>query len=320
MKAIVQEGYGTPDVLALREIEKPVAGADQVLVNVSAASVNAADWHLLGSMLPHVIGRLLRSPQSRVRGLDLAGRVESIGMNVTRFKPGDEVFGAGQGSFAEYVATTADRLAPKPRNLSFEQAAAIPVAGITALQGLRDRARVEPGQKILVYGAGGGVGTFAVQIGRALGAHVTAVSAPENLSMLRSIGAHEVMDYTKEDFTRDGVRYDVLFDVGANRTLADCRRILTPDGVFILAGAPETIAAIIARLLQARLLSALGRQRIGSFLARVRREDLIALKELAEDGKITPVIERTYRLDETPEALRHLGTRRTRGKIVIRVG
>lgn len=320
MRAIVQEGYGSPDVLRLREIEKPSAGDDQVLVKVAAASVNAADWHLLGGRLPHVIGKMLGSPQSRVRGFDLAGRVEQTGKNVTLVRAGDEVFGAGPGSFAEYVTTSADRLAPKPRDLSFEQAAAIPVAGVTALQGLRDRARVEPGKKVLVYGAGGGVGTFAVQIARALGAHVTAVSSSKNLAMLRSIGADEVIDYTKEDFTRDGRRYDVLFDVGANRSLADCRRVVSPDGALVIAGAPKGLWAIVSRMLEARLRASIGSQRIGSFLARVRRDDLVALGNLAESGKLAPVIDRTYLLNETPEALRYLGTGQVRGKLVIKVG
>ena len=318
MKAIVQDGYGSPDVLALREIEKPVVGDDGVLVRVGAASVNAADWHLL-QMLPHVIGMFLRSPRNSVRGIDVAGRVEAVGRNVTRFKPDDEVFGTGNGTFAEYVTTTEGRLAPKPRNLTFEQAAAIPVAGVTALQGLRDKAHVQPGQRVLIYGAGGGVGTFAVQIAKALGAHVTAVSSTGNVDLVRSIGADEVIDYTKEDFTKRGQRYDVLFDIGANRSFADCRRVLVPSGTLVLVGAPKGLWAILSRLLKAQLLSRIGSQRIASFLARVRHEDLVVLKDLVEAGKLSPVIDRQYPLSEVPEAVRYVGTGDARGKVVISV-
>ncbi len=318
MKAIVQDGYGSPDVLKLREIEMPVVGDDGVLVRVSAASLNAADWHLM-QRLPHLIGMLLRSSRSSVRGFDVAGHVEAVGKNVTRFKPGDEVFGTGSGTFAEYVTTSEDRLAPKPRNLTFEQAAAIPVAGVTALQGLRDKAHVQPGQRVLIYGAGGGVGTFAVQIARSLGAHVTAVSSTRNVDLLRSIGADEVVDYTKEDFTRRGQRYDVLFDIGANRSFADCRRVLVTNGTLVLAGAPKGFGAILSRLLKAQLLSRIGSQRIASFLARVRHEDLVVLKELVEAGKLSPVIDRQYPLSEVPDAVRYVGTGAARGKVVISV-
>ena len=318
MKAIVQDGYGSPDVLKLREIEMPVVGDDRVLVRVSAASVNAADWHLM-RMLPHLIGMLLRSSRSSVRGFDVAGHVEAVGKNVTRFKPRDEVFGTGIGTFAEYVTTSEDRLAPKPRNLTFEQAAAIPVAGVSALQGLRDKAHVQPGQRVLIYGAGGGVGTFAVQIAKSLGAHVTAVSSTRNVDLVRSIGADEVIDYTKEDFAKRGQRYDVLFDIGANRSFADCRRVLVPDGTLVLAGAPKGLWAILSRLLKAQLLSRIGSQRIASFLARVRHEDLVVLKELVEAGKLSPVIDRQYPLSEVPDAVRYVGTGDARGKVVISV-
>jgi len=318
MKAIVQDGYGSPDVLKLREMEKPVVGDDRVLVRVNAASVNAADWHLM-RRLPHLIGMLLRSPRSSVRGFDVAGDVEAVGKNVTRFKPGDEVFGTGIGTFAEYVTTSEDRLAPKPRNLTFEQAAAIPVAGCTALQGLRDKAHVQPGQRVLIYGAGGGVGTFAVQIAKSLGANVTAVSSSRNVDLVRSIGADEVIDYTKEDFTERGQRYDVLFDIGANRSFADCRRVLIPNGTLVLVGAPNGLWAILSRLLKAQLLSRIGSQQIASFLARVRQEELVVLKELVEAGKLSPVIDRQYPLSEVPDAVRYVGTGDARGKVVIRV-
>jgi NADPH:quinone reductase-like Zn-dependent oxidoreductase len=318
MKAIVQDGYGSPDVLELREIEKPVVGDDRVLVKVRAASVNAADWHLLGT-LPHVVGMFLRTPRTSVRGLDVAGHIEAVGRNATRFKPGDEVFGTGLGTFAEYATASEDRLAPKPRNLTFEQAAAIPVAGLTALQGLRDKARLQPGQRVLIYGAGGGVGTFAVQIAKALGAHVTAVTSTRNVDLVRSIGADEVVDYTKEDFTERGQRYDILFDIGANRSFADCRRVLTPNGTLVLAGAASGLWTILSRLLRAPLLSRIGSQRIAPFLARVRHEDLVVLKELAEAEKLSPVIDRQYPLSEVPDALRYVGTRGARGKVVITV-
>jgi len=318
MKAIVQEGYGSPDVLKLREIEKPAVGDDGVRVRVSAASVNAADWHLI-RMPPHLIGMLLRSSRSGVRGFDVAGHVEAVGRNVTRVKPGDEVFGTGIGSFAEYVTTPEDRLAPKPRNLTFEQAAAIPVAGITALQGLRDKAHVQPGQRVLIYGAGGGVGTFAVQVARSLGARVTAVTGTRNVDLVRSIGADEVIDYTKTDFTSHGQSYHVLFDIGANRSLADCRRVLVPNGTLVLAGAPKGLWAIVSRMLKAQSLSRLGSQRITSFMAKVRHEDLVVLKDLVEAGKLSPVIDRKYPLGEVPEAVRYVGTGEARGKVVISV-
>lgn len=318
MKAVVQKGYGSPDGLELREIERPTVGDDGVLVRVCAASVNAADWHLL-RRLPHLVGRLMRQPRSDVRGFDLAGRVEAAGRNVTRLKPGDEVFGTGIGAFAEYATASEGRLAARPRNLTFEQAAAIPVAGFTALQGLRDTARLEPGQRVLIYGAGGGVGTFAVQIAKALGAHVTAVSSTRNLDLVRSIGADEAVDYTKEDFAARGQRYDVLFDIGANRSLADCRRVLTPNGILVLAGAPNELWAVVSRLLKARLMSRAGGRRIASFMARATHDDLVVLKELVEAGKLSPVIDRQYPLAEVPEAVRYLGTREARGKVVVRV-
>jgi NADPH:quinone reductase-like Zn-dependent oxidoreductase len=317
MKAIVQVRYGSPDGLELREIDKPVVGDDRVLMRVRGASVNAADWHLL-QRLPHLIGTLLGMPTSRVRGGDLAGHVEAVGKNVTRFRPGDEVFGVGIGTFAEYAVAFEDRLAPKPRDLKFEQAAAIPIAGCTALQGLRDKGQVRTGERVLVYGAGGGVGTFAVQIAKSLGAHVIAVTSTRNVDLLHSIGADEVIDYTREDFTRRGQRYDVLFDIGANRSFADCQRVLAPNGKLVLAGAPSGLWAPLSRMLKAQLMSRTGSRRI-AFLARVRHGDLVVLKELVETGKLSPVIDRQYPLSEVPDAVRYLGTRHARGKVVISV-
>ena len=319
MKAIVQERYGSPDGLQLREIDKPVVGDDEVLVRVRAASINAADWHLM-RRLPHLIGMLLLGKRpSRVRGGDMAGQVEAVGKNVTRFKPGEEVFGAGRGTFAECATTSEDRMALKPRNLTFEQAATISGAGCTALQGLRDSAHIQPGQRALIYGAGGGVGTFAVQIAKALGAHVTAVTSTGNLDLMRSIGADEVIDYTKEDFTKSGQLYDLLFDIGADRSFADCQRVLAPKGTIILAGAAKGLWAILSRLIRAQLSSRIGRRRIATFLARIRHEDLVVLKELAEAGKLAPVIDRQYPLSAVPDALRYVGTRQARGKVVITV-
>jgi NADPH:quinone reductase-like Zn-dependent oxidoreductase len=318
MRAIVQESY---DSAGLRhcEIEKPIAGDDDVLVRVHAASVNAMDYHLM-KRLPQLIGRLLRVPRSKVPGADLAGRVEAVGRKVTRFKPGDEVFGAGTGSFAEYTISSERRLAPKPTNLSLEQAATFAVAGLTALQGLRDTARLRPGQWVLINGAGGGVGTFAVQIAKALGARVTAVSRTSNVELLRSLGADEVIDYTTQDFTSLEPRYNILFDLGANRSIADCRRILARDATLLLVGAGGEWWPLLSRLLEAQVKARIGRQRIQTFVARGRHEDLLVLKELAEAGKLSPVIDRTYPLSETANAIRYVGTRSARGKVVIRVG
>lgn len=318
MKAIVQESYGSPDGLVLREIDKPVVGDDDVLVRVVAASVNAYDWFMM-KRLTRFVGMLLRVPPTRVRGADLAGHVEAVGRNVTRFRPGDEVFGMGIGSFAEYATSTERRLASKPRNLTFEQAATLGIAALTALQGVRDKACVHPGQRILIYGAGGGVGTFAVQIAKALGAHVTAVSSTRSVDFLHSLGADDVIDYTKEDFTKRGERYDILFDIGGNRSLAECRRVLAPNAIHVLAGAGDRLWPVLSRLLEAQIRSRIGRQRIATFMARGTHEDLVVLKELAEAGKLSPVIDRTYPLGEAPDALRYVGTRGVRGKVVIKV-
>jgi NADPH:quinone reductase-like Zn-dependent oxidoreductase len=263
MKAIVQEGYGSPDVLKLREIETPVAGDDGVLVEVHAASVNALDWHLARGV--PIFLRLLEAigaPKHRVRGVDLAGRVTAVGKKVTRFKPSDEVLGGADGSFAEFTVTTEKRLAPKPAGITFEQAATLNIAGLTALQGLRDRARVRAGQRVLVNGAGGGVGTFAVQIARWLGAHVTAVTRAGSVDLVRSLGADEVIDHDAEDFTsrRDG--WDVIFDIGGNRPFSRCRRVLEPDGILVAVGGPAgRWLAPASRLLQAVMLWPLTRRR-----------------------------------------------------------
>jgi len=322
MKAIVQDRSGSEQVLRLRDVDTPIPADDRVLLRVRAASVNALDWHQVhGGRLVRAIAFLLRQPTIPVRGVDVAGQVEAVGKDVTRLRPGDLVFGTARGSFAEYASAREDRLVPMPRELTFAQAAAIGVAGVTALQGLRDRGQVRPGQRVVIYGAGGGVGTFAVQIARALGAHVTAVTSTRNLDLVRSIGPDEVIDYTQEDFTRRGQRYDVVFDVAANRSFADLRRVLTPNGRVVLAGAAKKSWFGVL----SRSLMSLARSRTGlspwlvTLLAAVTYEDLVVLKELVEAGKLRPVIDREYTLSEVPEAIRYLGSGQARAKVVINV-
>jgi len=293
---------------------------DGVLLRVHAASVNALDWHLMRG-IPSII-RLttgLRRPKSPVPGVDAAGTVESVGRNVTRFRPGDEVFGMRTGAFAEYVAGKERNFVAKPVGLSFEQAAAVPVAGETALQGLRDKGQIRPGQKVLVNGASGGVGTFAVQVAKSFGANVTGVCSPRNVDLIRSIGADRVMDYTREDFVRDGQRYDMLFDVAWTHSGSDCRRVLTPNGIHVLAGQSSREKPSILPLLLAPLVSRFRRQKLVSYIAKHSNADLVALKELIEAGKVTPIIDRTFPLREVPEAVRYLGEGHPRAKIVITV-
>jgi NADPH:quinone reductase-like Zn-dependent oxidoreductase len=320
MKAIVQEGYGSPDALKLHEIEMPAAGDDGVLVEVHAASVNALDWHLARGV-PFFIPLLeaIGAPKHRVRGVDLAGRVTAVGKNVTRFKPGDEVLGAADGSFAEFTVTTENRLAPKPAGITFEQAATLNVAGLTALLGLRDRARVRPGQRVLVNGAGGGVGTFAVQIAKWLGAQVTAVTRAGSVDIVRSLGADEVIDHDAEDFTSRRDRWDVIFDIGGTRPFRYCRRVMEPDGILVAVGGPAgRWLAPAGRLLQAVMLWPLTRRRrVVPFVSKSDPEGLALLAGLVERGTITPVIGRRFALSETAEAVRHLGSGHARGKIVI---
>jgi NADPH:quinone reductase-like Zn-dependent oxidoreductase len=321
MKAIVHHRYGSPDVLALQEIDKPVVNEDQVLVRVRAASVNAYDWHILRG-LPYLV-RLsegLRKPKRSVAGVDVAGQVEAIGKNVTRFQPGDEVFGERGGAFAEYVCAKENNFALKPANLSFEQAAAVPMAGFTALQALRDKGQVQPGQRVLINGAAGGVGTFAVQIAKVFGADVTGVCSTRNVDMVRSIGADQVVDYTREDFTRTGQRYDLILDVAVSRSLSDCRRVLDSNGMLLMIGAPPgRWLAPVGHVLAAVLRSRFGSQTMLPLLAKFSNADLIVLKELIEAGKITPVIDRTYPLSETPEAIRYVEAGHAQGKVVITV-
>ena len=319
MKAIVHERFGSPEVLELREIDEPRVGDGDVLVRVQAASVNPADWYAMAGA-PYVarVQMGLRKPKDRL-GLDLAGEVTAVGGNVTRFKPGDEVFGAATGTLAEYVAVSEDGLVPKPASLSFEQAAAVPVAGLTALQGLRDKGRVQPGQQVLINGASGGVGTFAVQVARALGAQVTAVCSTRNVDLIASLGADRVIDYTREDFTRTDRRHDLLLDVAGSRSWPECRRVLTPEATLVVVGAPKGNALLgpLGHILKVRLASLPASQKVTFFISKLNRQDLEALAELLEAGKVTPVVERTYPLREAADAFHYLGEGHARGKLAI---
>jgi NADPH:quinone reductase-like Zn-dependent oxidoreductase len=319
MKAIVYHKYGSPDVLELREIDRPAVDADGVLVRVRAASVNALDWHLIRG-LPYA-GRVilgLRKPKRNIPGVDLAGRVEAVGREVTQFRPGDEVMGHCRGAFAEYVCGRERNFVPKPARITFEQAAAVPVAGLTALQGLRDVGRIGSGQQVLINGAAGGVGTFAVQIAKSFGAEVAGVCSARNVDMVRSLGADRVIDYAKDDFTRTAQRYDLIFDVAGSRSLSDCRRVLAHDGTLVLVGAPEgRWLAPFPRLLRAFVLSRFVSQRLVMFLAKVDRSDLVALKELIEAGKVTPVVDRCYPLREAAEAIRYVEAKHARAKVIV---
>ena len=321
MKAIVQDGYGSADVLRLQEIDKPVVADDGVLVRVRAASVNALDWHTVhGGRAVRMIGTLMRQSFDPVRGADLAGEVEVVGKDVTGLRPGDEVFGTGRGTFAEYAIASEKSLAPKPRQLTFAEASAMGVAAITALQGLRDRGRVKTGQRVLIYGAGGGVGTFGVQIAKALGAHVTAVTSTRNLEIVRSMGPDEVIDYTQEDITKRGQRYDVILDVAANRSFSAMRRVLAPGGRLVVTGAAKTsMLAVMWRAIVPLVRKRFGNTWLVPFLAHVTHDDLLVLKELAEAGKLRPVIDRQYPLTEAAEAVRYVGTGQARAKVVIDV-
>jgi NADPH:quinone reductase-like Zn-dependent oxidoreductase len=327
MKAIICDGYGAPDeVLRFADIDEPAISGDEVLVRVHAASVNPADWHIIRG--DPYIARLsfgLRRPNVRVPGGDLAGRVERVGRDVATLRPGDEVFGdsfmRGFGAFGELAAVSADLLERKPRGLSFEQAAAVPLAGLTALQGLRDHGRVEPGQRVLIVGASGGVGTFAVQIAKALGAEVTAVCSTTNVDLVRSLGADDVIDYTTEDFTDRGPVHDVVFQVAGTRSPSDCRRALAPSGTLVSISGDSSGHWIgpVSRLIKIKGLSPFVSQRLTTFTMASRKEDLHAMKTLIEAGDVSPVIDRTYPLNEVPEALRYLEEGHARGKVVITV-
>ena len=319
MKALVQEGDGSADVLHVRDIQRPALAADRVLIKVRAASVNALDWHSVhGGAILTIASKIMRSKDQPVRGVDVAGSVESVGENVTQFKPGEEVFGNAPASFAEYASGLPASLAVKPANVSFEEAAAVGVAGRTALQGLRDVAGVRPGQRVLIHGAGGGVGTFSVQIAKALGAHVTAVTGPTKVDIIRALGADEVIDYSKEDFTQRPARFDVVFDVAATRSIGALRQVLVPGGVLVLVGAAKQGgAAIFLRILSALVRSRVFKQQVRFMVAKQDPRDLPYLSGLLESGQLTPRIDRSYPLSEGAEAVRYLGTGQARAKVVI---
>ena len=320
MKAIVYYNYGSPDVLKCEEIEKPTAGDDEVLIKVRAASVNPLDWHFMRGTPYFVrVKTGLRKPKTTRLGVDVAGQVEAVGRNVTQFKPGDEVFGSCRGAFAEYACTSESALVMKPSNVTFEQAASVPVAAFTALQGLRDKGHIQPGQKVLINGAAGGVGTFAVQIAKWFGADVTGVCSTRNVDMVRSIGADQVVDYTQEDFTKSEQRYDLILDSVGNHSLLACRRVLNPKGIYIAVGGPSGRWMIgpLARAIIALVLSRFVSQNLVMVLARRSKGDLTIMRELMEAGKVTPVIDRRYRLSEVPEAIRYLEEGHARGKVVI---
>jgi NADPH:quinone reductase-like Zn-dependent oxidoreductase len=322
MQAMVQDTYGSAEVMQLRDIDKPEIGDDEVLVRIRAAGVNPADWAVM-SGLPYIARPVygLRKPKVSVRGTDVAGTVEAIGAGVTRFKIGDEVYGSSNGSYAEYAAAAEDKLAPKPANLTFEQAAAVPMAGLVALQAVRDHGKVRAGHKVLVNGASGGIGTFAVQIAKALGAEVTAVASTRNLDLVRSIGADHVIDYTKEDFTRNGQQYDFILDNVSNHSLSELRRALTPTGMLVPNGGrfDKTWMASGGRIVQGKLMFQFGSQTLGNFLVGMGHEGLLALTELIEAGKLTPVMDQTYPLSETAQAIAHVGEGHTRGKTTITI-
>lgn len=320
MKAIVRSKYGSPDVLQLKQVEKPVPKDNEVLIKVYAASVNPLDKYSMRGR-PYIM-RLdsgIFKPKTMSMGVDVAGRIEAVGKNVKEFQPGDEVFGACNGAFAEYVCASEKYLVKKPANVTFEQAAAVPIAAFTALQGLRDQGLIQPGQKVLINGAAGGVGTFAVQIAKSLGAEVTGVCSTRNVAMVRSIGADHVIDYTQEDFTRSGNMYDLIFDAVGNRSLLICRRILRPQGIFVILGSKSKgrVLGPLTRALKGILLSRFVTQKYKMFFASWRKKDLETMHELLEAGKVTPVIDRNYKLDEVTEAIRYLEKGHAQGKVII---
>jgi NADPH:quinone reductase-like Zn-dependent oxidoreductase len=323
MKAVVYHSYGSPDVLKCDEVEKPAAGDNQVLIRVRAASVNPLDWHGMRGK-PYIMRMMggFRTPKSTRLGCDVAGEVEAVGRNVTQFKPGDHVFGGtiGIGAFAEYACVPEPALVMKPDSITFEQAASVPVAGFSALQGLRDKAHVQPGQRVLINGAAGGVGTFAVQIAKSLGADVTGVCSTRNVEMVRSIGADRVIDYTREDFTKGGQLYDVIFDSVGNHSLSACRRVLNPKGICVVVTGPNgPWLGPLARFIQALALSPFVSQKLVPFIAKVSKEDLVILRELILAGKVTPVIDMCYSLSDAAEAIGYVEEGHARGKVVVTV-
>jgi NADPH:quinone reductase-like Zn-dependent oxidoreductase len=325
MKAIVYEGFGSPDILRCQDIEKPTPGANEVLIKVRAASVNPLDWKLMKGG-PFIVRILLGLGKPKIRrpGVDVAGEVEAIGRNVTQFKPGDEVFGTCVGAFAEYAISASvlgirSALVKKPENVTFEQAASAPVAALTALQGLRDKGRIQAGQKVLINGAAGGVGTFAVQMARLFGAHVTGVCSTGNVDMVRSMGTDQVIDYTQNDFTKNGERYDLVLDCIGNHSLFACRRVLNPKGILVMVGVPDDAGAmgIVVRVIGALVGSWFGTKKMVFLIARMNKEDLTTVGEFMAAGKVTPVIDKRYGLREANEAFRYMEKGHARGKVLI---
>ena len=323
MKAIVQDKYGSADVLELRDVERPQPGDDELLIRVHAAGVDPGVWHLMTGLpyLVRVMGFGIRRPKIRIRGSDVAGTVEAVGRNVTQFKEGDPVYGTCDGSFAEYACAKAERFAPKPANLSFEQAAAVPISGMTALNGLRDAGKIQSGQNVLIIGAAGGVGTYAVQLAKAFGAAVTGVCSTSKADLVRAIGADEVVDYTREDFT-DGTRqFDLILDTAGRRPLSHLRRALTPQGTLVIVGGEggDRWLGGFQRQIFAPVRSRFSQQKLLGLISKERQRDLLTLKDLIEEGKLTPVIGRTFPLSEAPQAIRYLEQGHARGKAVLRI-
>jgi len=323
MKAIIYEKYGPPDVLQLTEVEKPTPKDDEVLVKVQAASLNAGDWHALrGTPFLQRLESGFPKPKYKILGADVAGQVEAVGANANRFQPGDEVYGdlywCGFGAFTEYVCVPEDSLALKPANITFEAAAAVPQAAFTALHALRDQGQIQLGQKVLVNGASGGVGTFAVQIAKAFGAEVTGVCSTRNLEMVRSIGADQVIDYTQVDFTQNKRQYDLIVDIAANHSLSDLKRVLTPLGICVIVGF-STLGHMLKVTLLGPLISKTGGKKLGMLIPEENKQDLADMKELLETGKVVPVIDRCYSFNEIPEAMRYLEEGHARGKLVIKM-
>jgi len=321
MKAVVYSSYGPPEVLQVAEIEKPLVTEDGVLVRVQASSVNPAEWYgMTGLMIARFSSGLFKPKDSRI-GADFSGVVESVGGKVGHLKPGDEVYGGRNGAFAEYV-NVVNAVVRRPANVSFEGAAAIPTAGITALQGLRDHGEIQPGQKVLINGAAGGVGTFAVQIAKVLGAEVTGVTSTKNVEKIRSLGADHVIDYTRDDFTRNGKSYDLIFDIAGSRTWKEYRRVLKPDARFIIVGAPKgnKVLGPLAQIIKLRLASMGASQKVIFFIARFNRPDLDTLREMVESEKVKPVVEQVYPLAKVVDAMKHLGTGHASGKIALKIG
>lgn len=321
MKAIVYTKYGPPDVLQLKEMEKPVPKDDQVLIKVHAASVNPLDWHILRGkpVLVRFMGFGLLKPKRQILGADIAGKVEAVGRNVTQFRIGDEIFGSAMGGFAEYACIRENQAALKPATMTFEQAAAVPVACLTALQALRDHGRIQKGQQVLINGASGGVGTFAVQIAKVLGAQVTGVCSGRNLEMVRSIGVDHVIDYTKEDFWLSGKEYDLIIDNAAFHSIRRPLRVLRTAGVYVGVGGSSSITRILQSLILNPLIAKMKGRKVVTFIANVNKADLVFIKELLEGGKVMPVIDRKYSLSETAQAIRYVEEGHARGKVIINV-